>query len=66
LAVWQGQAVPSRLTPLVLDNFGLANALNDLIERTGRSHPDVQVTKQQALGNRVLIGTLPFVFHSDF
>jgi len=32
-----------RLTPLVLDNFGLADALNDLAERTRRSHPDVTV-----------------------
>ena len=32
-----------RLTPLVLDNFGLAEALNDLAERTRRSHPGVQI-----------------------
>jgi two-component system sensor histidine kinase UhpB len=30
-----------RLTPLVLDNFGLAEALDDLAERTRRSHPGV-------------------------
>ena len=33
-----------RLTPLVLDNFGLAEALNDLAERTRRSHADVTLT----------------------
>ncbi|MBT9525133.1 MAG: HAMP domain-containing protein [Rhizobacter sp.] len=32
-----------RLTPLVLDNFGLAEALADLVERTRRSHPGVQI-----------------------
>ncbi len=31
-----------RLTPLVLDNFGLAEALNDLVERTRRSHAGVR------------------------
>jgi two-component system, NarL family, sensor histidine kinase UhpB len=43
-----------RLTPLVLDNFGLADALNDLVERTRRSHPDVQVHKKLALGDGAL------------
>jgi two-component system sensor histidine kinase UhpB len=32
-----------RLTPLVLDSFGLAEALGDLAERTRRSHPGVAV-----------------------
>jgi two-component system sensor histidine kinase UhpB len=32
-----------RLTPMVLDNFGLAEALADLAERTRRSHPDLQI-----------------------
>ena len=32
-----------RLTPLVLDNFGLAEALADLAERTRRSHADVVI-----------------------
>jgi two-component system, NarL family, sensor histidine kinase UhpB len=32
-----------RLTPLVLDRFGLADALADLAERTRRSHPQVQI-----------------------
>ena len=32
-----------RLTPLVLDNFGLADALGDLVERTRRSHPQVSL-----------------------
>ena len=33
-----------RLTPLVLDNFGLAEALNDLAERTRRSHAGVGIS----------------------
>ncbi len=32
-----------RLTPMVLDNFGLAEALADLVERTRRSQPEVQI-----------------------
>ena len=32
-----------RLTPMVLDNFGLTEALADLVERTRRSHPQVQI-----------------------
>ncbi|KNZ30630.1 MAG: methanol utilization protein MoxY [Methylibium sp. NZG] len=39
-----------RLTPLVLDNFGLAEALNDLAERTRRSHADVNIALQVDLG----------------
>jgi two-component system sensor histidine kinase UhpB len=35
-----------RLTPLVLDRFGLPDALADLVERTRRSHPQVSVTLQ--------------------
>ncbi len=30
-----------RLTPLMLDNLGLSDALHDLVERSRRSHPDV-------------------------
>lgn len=32
-----------RLTPLVLDSFGLAEALDDLVERTRRSQPGVAI-----------------------
>ncbi|MDE2456522.1 MAG: HAMP domain-containing protein [Burkholderiales bacterium] len=39
-----------RLTPLVLDNFGLAEALDDLVERTRRSHPEVAIELRVALG----------------
>jgi len=35
-----------RLTPLVLDNFGLAEALADLAERTRRSHPGARIDLQ--------------------
>ena len=40
-----------RLTPLVLDNFGLADALNDLVERSRRSHAEVTIDMQVALGS---------------
>jgi len=39
-----------RLTPLVLDNFGLADALNDLVERTRRSHVAVALELHVDLG----------------
>lgn len=40
-----------RLTPLVLDNFGLAEALNDLAERTQRVHADVQIALKVELAD---------------
>jgi two-component system sensor histidine kinase UhpB len=40
-----------RLTPLVLDNFGLAEALTDLVERTRRSQPNVVLNQSIDLGN---------------
>ena len=43
-----------RLTPLVLDNFGLAEALNDLVERTKASHADVQIALKVELAHAVL------------
>ena len=43
-----------RLTPLVLDSFGLAEALNDLIERTRRSQPEVQIELRVDLGQLAL------------
>jgi two-component system, NarL family, sensor histidine kinase UhpB len=43
-----------RLTPLVLDNFGLADALNDLVDSTRRSHPDVQFSTQIELSRCAL------------
>ncbi len=39
-----------RLTPLVLDNFGLADALADLGERTRRSDPDLALVTEVSLG----------------
>lgn len=42
-----------RLTPLVLDNFGLAEALNDLVERTQRTHADVQIALKVELADAV-------------
>lgn len=43
-----------RLTPLVLDNFGLAEALDDLAERTRRAHEGVQITQRVELGDATL------------
>jgi two-component system sensor histidine kinase UhpB len=43
-----------RLTPLVLDNFGLAEALADLVERTRRSQPDLRIELQVGLGDTTL------------
>jgi two-component system sensor histidine kinase UhpB len=45
-----------RLTPLVLDNFGLAEALEDLVERTRRSQPGLQIDLQFDLGAAHLPG----------
>jgi two-component system, NarL family, sensor histidine kinase UhpB len=43
-----------RLTPLVLDNFGLADALNDLAARTRQAHAGVQVDVDIRLGDAPL------------
>jgi two-component system sensor histidine kinase UhpB len=40
-----------RLAPLMLDNFGLADALADLVERTRRSQPGIAVELQVDLGD---------------
>lgn len=40
-----------RLTPLVLDNFGLAEAIDDLAERTRRTQPDLRIDVTKAIGN---------------
>jgi two-component system, NarL family, sensor histidine kinase UhpB len=43
-----------RLTPLVLDNFGLSEALDDLVERTRRSQADLTIELQVAVGGTAL------------
>ncbi len=43
-----------RLTPLVLDSFGLAEALTDLAERTRRSHPGVALELRIDLADAAL------------
>lgn len=43
-----------RLTPLVLDNFGLAEALAELVERLRRSQPAVVIELQVDLAGSVL------------
>jgi two-component system sensor histidine kinase UhpB len=40
-----------RLTPLVLDNFGLDEALHDLVERVRRSQPEVRIELELDLGD---------------
>lgn len=45
-----------RLTPLVLDNFGLAEALDDLVERTRRAQVGVKIELQVALPQSRLAG----------
>jgi two-component system sensor histidine kinase UhpB len=40
-----------RLAPLMLDQLGLTDALTDLVERTRRSHPDVRIDLNVALGD---------------
>jgi two-component system sensor histidine kinase UhpB len=40
-----------RLSPLVLDHFGLPDALSDLVERVRRSQPGVAIDLQVALGD---------------
>lgn len=40
-----------RLTPLVLDNFGLADALGDLVERSRRSHAGLMLDMRVDLGS---------------
>jgi len=43
-----------RLTPLLLDNFGLGEALDDLVERTRRSQPEVAMELQVELGDAAI------------
>lgn len=45
-----------RLTPLLLDNFGLGEALADLVERTRRSQPGVQIDLQVELEDAAISG----------
>ena len=43
-----------RLTPLLLDNFGLAEALSDLVVRTRLSQPDIQIESAIDIGQAAL------------
>lgn len=52
-----------RLTPLVLDNFGLADAIADLVERTRRSHPAVTLEVDIALGEARLSGEVALALY---
>ena len=48
-----------RLTPLVLDHFGLEEALGDLVERTRRSQPGVRIDMHVDLHVDLPGGSLP-------
>ena len=52
-----------RLTPLVLDNFGLVEALNDLVERTQRNHTGVTIDTQLDLGSTPLPAELSLTLY---
>jgi two-component system, NarL family, sensor histidine kinase UhpB len=52
-----------RLTPLVLDNFGLAEALEDLSERTRRSQAGVQIDMQLELGSARVPGDVALALY---
>jgi len=52
-----------RLAPLVLDNFGLADALADLVERTRRSQPGVAIELQVELGEARLAPDAALAFY---
>jgi two-component system, NarL family, sensor histidine kinase UhpB len=43
-----------RLTPLVLDNFGLADTLGDLVVRTRLSQPDIQIESAVDIGQAAM------------
>jgi two-component system, NarL family, sensor histidine kinase UhpB len=52
-----------RLAPLVLDNFGLADALGDLVERTRRSQPGVSIELQVDLGDTDLLADVALALY---
>ena len=52
-----------RLAPLVLDNLGLQEALNDLVERIRRSHPEVVIELDVDLGETLLAGDVALALY---
>ncbi len=52
-----------RLTPLVLDNFGLADALDDLVERSRRSRPELHIDKHIDVGAAELPGEVALALY---
>jgi two-component system, NarL family, sensor histidine kinase UhpB len=52
-----------RLAPLVLDNFGLVEALNDLVERTRRSQQGVSIDTDFAVGDAPLPSELALTLY---
>ena len=52
-----------RLAPLVLDSFGLNEALSDLAERTRRSHPEVAIDLHVDLGEAHLAGDMALALY---
>ena len=52
-----------RLAPLVLDSFGLAEALYDLVERTRAAHPKVTIDLHVDLGQAHLTGDVTLALY---
>ena len=52
-----------RLAPLVLDSLGLAEALDDLVERTRASHPEVTIDLRVDLGQARLAGDVALALY---
>ena len=52
-----------RLAPLMLDSFGLADALADLVERTRRSQPGVSIELAVELGDARLDGDVALALY---
>jgi two-component system sensor histidine kinase UhpB len=52
-----------RLAPLMLDTFGLADALADLVERTRRSQPEVAIELRVELGDARLAGDVALALY---
>src|SRR6185436_6473630 len=52
-----------RLTPLVLDNFGLAEALTELIGRVQQSHPGLMVQSRLDLPETPLAGEITLALY---
>jgi len=52
-----------RLAPLVLERFGLGDALLELVQRTRRSHPDIRIELDVQLGDACPAGDIAFALY---